>query len=50
MSATLSRRSKRTRFRKNVLNEISRKSNLNRTTWLKLCDGNFTVELLAYTY
>jgi len=30
---TLSRRLKRTPFRKNFLNEISRKSNLNRTTW-----------------
>jgi len=36
-------RSKRTPFRKNVLNEISRKSNLNRTTWLKFCDGSFAV-------
>jgi len=30
---TLSHRSKRTPFRKNVLNEILSKSNLNRTTW-----------------
>jgi len=32
---TLSRRSKRTPFRKNVLNEISRKSNSNRGTAVK---------------
>jgi len=38
--STLSRRSKRTQFRNNVLNlnEISRKSNLNYITWLKFCD------------
>jgi len=30
--STLSRRSERTPFRKNVLNEISRKRNLNRNT------------------
>ena len=26
-----------------MFNEISRKSNLNRTTWLKFCDGRFTI-------
>jgi len=35
--STLSRRSKRTPFRKNVLNEISRKGNLNRTTTVQDC-------------
>ena len=39
----LFRRSKHTSFRKNVLNEISRKSNLNRTTWLKFRNGSFTI-------
>ena len=28
---------------KNVLNKISLKTNLNRTTWLSFCDGSFTV-------
>ena len=41
--STLYRRLKCTPFRKNVLNEISRKSNLNRTTWLKFCDRSFTI-------
>ena len=42
MSA-LTRRWKRTPFRKNVLNDIWRKTNLNCTTWMKFCDGSFTV-------
>jgi len=55
----LYRRSKCTPFRQNVLNEISRKSNLNRTTWLKFCDGSFTIvtpincfviELISYRF
>jgi len=37
------RRSKRTPFRKNFLNEISRESNLNRTTWLQVWDGSFAI-------
>ena len=41
--STLSRRSKRTPFRKNVPNEISRKSNLNHITWVKFCDGSFAM-------
>jgi len=42
---TLYHRSKRTLFRKTVLivSVISRKINLNRTTWLKFCDGSFTI-------
>jgi len=31
------------RLEKNALNEISRKSNLNLNTWLKFCDGSFTI-------
>ena len=35
--------SQRTPFRKNVLNEISRKSNFYRTTSLKFCHGSCTI-------
>jgi len=38
-----SRRSKSKPFRKNVLYEVSRKSNLNRTLSLKVCDESFTI-------
>ena len=31
-------------FGKDVLNEISRKGNLNRTTWLMFCDGSFAID------
>ena len=48
--STLSRRSKRTPFRNNVLNEISRKSNLNRITWLKFCDRNCTIRGAARNF
>jgi len=41
--STLSRRSKRILFRRKVLNEISRKSKLNHTTWLKFCNWSFTI-------
>ena len=41
--STITRRSKVTPLIKNVLNEISRKSYLNHTTWLKFCDGSFTI-------
>jgi len=41
--STLFRRLKCAPFRKNVLNVMTRKSNLNTTTWLTFCDGSFTI-------
>jgi len=46
--STLSRRSECTPFRKNVLNGILRKSNINCTIWLKFCDGSFCTYWLSH--
>jgi len=47
--STLVRRPKRTPFGKSVLNAISHKINLNRTTWLKFHDVKFVIVNTYFT-